>query len=139
KPHKLGRLIAHWHKLGYLCIRLPSGRDLFYYDARLVPSTKFDGALEIHYQDGSKRDDQSAYVKTYGGKLVENCVQAIARDLLVHSMHVIDAAGLDLILHVHDEAVVEVDADDTNSRDLVDEAMRTLPDWADGLPLEAET
>lgn len=121
---------------GFLCIQLPSGRILYYYDAIVDKDTG-----QILYFDGGKtgRNENGGRIETYGGKLVENVVQAIARDLLVNSMFIIDEAGLDLVFHVHDETVTEVDEDDSTAFDICHRAMETLPEWAAGLPLEAET
>ena len=138
KPVKVGRLQIRWDRLGYLVIRLPSGRELFYYGAKLVSNGGFGD--EINYLDGSKKSEDNPFVKTYGGKLCENIIQAASRDLLVHSMQLIDADNLDLILHVHDESVVECDevgADKVKA--IVHNHMQTIPAWADGLPLAAET
>jgi DNA polymerase len=135
---RVGKLLAYWHKRGYLCIRLPSGRDLFYYQAKLGPPNQW-GNPEIMYLDGSKGNAKNAWTKTYGGKLAENVTQAVSRDPLVHSMQLIDRGGFDLVLHVHDESVSEVDAGDQDAKPFIHNAMQTLPPWAEGLPLEAET
>jgi DNA polymerase len=130
-----GKLLV-WCRGGYLGIRLPSGRNLFYFDPCI------DGDGQLLYRDGGKTGPAEQYgrIDTYGGKLTENIVQAIARDLLVYSMFLIKKAGLEIILHVHDEVVVRaklVDID--NIRDIVHNAMSSYPAWASGLPLEAET
>lgn len=121
----------------YLIIRLPSGRNLYYYDPVVKKEEDAGGKLtdNLYYWDGKK-----GFTNTYGGKLTENIVQALARDLLVYSMKIIDAAGLDLFLHVHDEAAVETPKEKKDETfDIVHKAMETVPDWATGLPLEAET
>lgn len=131
-----GKLLVGCYPGGYVTIRLPSGRKLFYFQPKIDEN---DGRLL--YLDGSKngKPELGGRIDTYGGKLVENVVQAISRDLLVHSMQIIDAMGLDIILHVHDEGVVEADADDPTVVPIVHQAMETLPPWAAGLPLAAET
>ena len=76
-------------------------------------------------------------LETFGGKLVENIVQAIARDLLAYAMINVTAAGYDIVFHVHDEIICEV----PNGQGSVDELCRIMskaPDWADGLPLDAD-
>jgi DNA polymerase len=78
-------------------------------------------------------------VSTYGGSLAENMTQAIARDLLAEAMRFIEAEGIEIVFHVHDEAVAEVEkfrAQYALGRMLV--AMSTAPAWAKGLPLAAE-
>ena len=78
---------------------------------------------------------------TYGGKLVENITQAIARDVLVDAMLRIDKAGYDIIMHVHDEVVVDISSDlpDELIIKKLDDFMSAPIDWAPGLPLGAET
>lgn len=122
----------------YFIIRLPSGRNLYYFDPIFVED---DLGGQLYYKDGGKTGypEFGGRITTYGGKLTENIVQAIARDLLCYSMLLIDRAGLDLIFHVHDEAVVETKEDDTEAFGIVHSAMETVPPWAEGLPLEAET
>jgi DNA polymerase len=120
-----------------LIIRLPSGRNLFYYDPVVKKEEDQFGRMKdnLYYYDGKK-----GYTNTYGGKLTENIVQALARDLLVYSMKIIDAADIPIAFHVHDEVVAEVEeALYKVDYDVVHKAMETLPPWATGLPLEAET
>jgi len=136
KRATVGPLKVYWDPRHYLCIELPSGRLLRYFKARIDLK---DG--KVYYLDGGKMGKrENAYaIDTYGGKLTENIVQAISRDLLVHSMLLIDAAGLEIVFHVHDEVVVEVDENDTEALGIVHKAMETIPRWAAGLPLNAET
>jgi DNA polymerase len=118
----------------WLCVRLPSGRWLHYYGARLVKEDgKYGEQYRIRYLQKKGLDE------TYGGKLVENVVQAISRDLLCDAMFRLDGAGHDIVMHVHDEIVVEADANDSNAEAFVHEAMRTVADWAAGCPVGAET
>ena len=74
-----------------------------------------------------------------GPMIVHNCVQAISRDLLVHSAFLATESGLLLIFHVHDELVAEADEGDTDAMGILDTAMQTIPTWAVGLPLAAES
>jgi len=126
-----------------LVIRLPSGRRLFYRNARSecrVPG--YCDALGLSpvakptlvYDEA---DEQG--VTTYGGKLVENIVQAICRDLLVAGLLECERQGLPVVLHVHDEVVVEVPAEQADEalRRLVT-VMSTPPNWASGFPVEVE-
>ena len=75
-----------------------------------------------------------------GGKLVENCVQAIARDCLAYAIDNLEAAGLPVIFHVHDEVVIDVApwADDKTMLKTVCDIMRQPAPWAQDLPLNAE-
>lgn len=77
-------------------------------------------------------------LETYGGKLVENVVQAIARDLLTHSLKVLDQAGHHIVMHVHDEAVIEESCTWPAAVESVCSLMATPPVWAQGLPLDAD-
>ncbi|MCT1442078.1 hypothetical protein [Corynebacterium glucuronolyticum] len=77
-------------------------------------------------------------LESYGGKLVENIVQAVARDLFVHAMTLVAQAGHKIVMHVHDEIVID---EPVGSGFTVADAcvlMATLPDWAAGLPLDAD-
>jgi DNA polymerase len=152
KKADVNGLKVFWDPRGYLCIQLPSGRCLRYYNAQVhkdrAPNLKTDAdgnpvelRDQIFYLDGGKfgHHANDHRISTYGGKLCENIVQAISRDLLVNSMLIIDAAGIPIIFHVHDEVVTEVDEDDNESFHVVHKAMETIPSWAAGLPLEAET
>lgn len=144
KVANVNGLRVFWDPRGYLAIQLPSGRCLRYYNAQVhrnrAPDAT-DDREQIHYLDGGKFGHKAngLRISTYGGKLCENIVQAIARDLLVYSMLLIHKAGIPIIFHVHDEVVTEVDEDDSDSFGIVHGAMETLPGWAEGLPLEAET
>ena len=134
---------------GYLCIKLHSGRCLRYFQPAFVedkrPLQEGDdpsrSRVKLFYRDGGKtgHNANSGKIDTYGGKLTENIVQAVSRDLLVHSMLIIQREGIPIIFHVHDEVVTEIDENDSASFDVVHQAMETLPDWAAGLPLAAET
>ena len=113
-------------------ITLPSGREMFYWNVheRRVQTEDDWERKELVFTEGT-----GMVTYTWGGKLTENVVQAIARDLLRDAMLRIDAMGLRIVAHIHDEVVVEVDEDD--DLDLL-EVMRFCPDWAEGLPLNAE-
>lgn len=76
-------------------------------------------------------------IETYGPKLVENIVQATARDLLALAMLRLREAGFEIVMHIHDEAVLEV-PEGVSSVDEVCQMMAIAPDWAAGLPLRAD-
>ena len=78
-------------------------------------------------------------VDTYGGKLVENIIQAIARDLLAQSMLRINGAGFEIVMHVHDEVVCEVplEVSEQNLK-AIEDIMATPINWAEGLTLTAD-
>ena len=123
----------------YLCARLPSGRVLRYFKPKRGLNKW--GGEQLEYVDGSKKGlDGNPYRQTHGGRLLENIVQAISRDLLVYSMYLIQKAGYNVCFHVHDESVTEVfDHEVKVAKDVCHAAMETLPVWAEGLPLTAET
>ena len=91
---------------GYLFIQLPSGRRLAYYQPRLEPEPKFDKE-GITYLGVNQETKSFSRLKTYGGKLVENIVQATARDCLRDAMEALAAAGYDIVFTVHDEVILD--------------------------------
>lgn len=120
-----------------LTIELPSGRKLFYQEPSFTIN-KF-GSQSIRYKGLNQETKQWGYVDTYGGKIVENCVQGIARDLLMEAMLRLNQNGFDIVLHVHDEVVCETDLE-TAEGDL-EEMSRIMAEevvWAKGLLLPAE-
>ena len=133
-PTQVGRIHLSYSS-GCLFIALPSRRELCYPRPRLgenrfgMTSILFDGV------DGTTR--KWGPIETYGGKLTENLVQATARDLLTHAMHHVDAAGHRIVMHIHDEIVVDEPTDGASVEDIVT-LMTRLPTWADGLPLDAD-
>lgn len=130
---RVGKVMVY-RKEGHMLIRLPGGRDLCYLSPRFV--TNRFGSRGIGYlaaSAGGKMELQ----ETFGGKIAENCTQAIARDLLAHAMLNLEAAGYPIVFHVHDEAVMEV----PGGQGSVEEACRIMaipPDWARDLPLRAD-
>lgn len=119
--------------LRFLTIQLPSGRKLFYANP-FFGLNRF-GNESIHYY-GGKTGGKWAELETYGGKLTENVVQAIARDCLAITLQRIEAAGYTIVMHIHDEAILDVPADKADL-DAVCEIMRQPIPWAPGLILNA--
>ena len=115
----------------WLRIRLPSGRYLCYLQPRVEEGD------QITYMGVNQYTRRWGRIKTYGGKLVENIVQAIARDVLGHNMPAIDDAGYEIVLSVHDELLSETPDSDDYSHEELAEMMSTNPPWALGLPLSA--
>lgn len=114
----------------WLRVRLPSGRVLCYINPKVE-----DG--QISYAGVNQYTRQWTRIKTYGGKLIENATQAVARDVLAANMPAIEAAGYPIVLSVHDELLTEPeDLPKFTSAELGD-LMSTVPDWAEGLPLAA--
>jgi len=75
-------------------------------------------------------------IDTYGGKLTENCVQAIARDILANAIVNLENVGYEVVMHIHDEIVAEI-PEKWGSIQEFEEIMSTLPIWAHGWPLKA--
>lgn len=106
-----------------VCV-LPSGREMIYRDAALEK----DGRITYDWA-GSRRD-------TYGGKLTENVVSAIARDCLAHAMVALAAAGYQICLHVHDEVVIALGPEDDPER--AQALMEASAPWAEAVPLAVD-
>lgn len=119
-----------------LTIQLPSERKLFYRNPTFT--TNRFGQESIKYK-GTGDQGIWGYIDTYGGKLVENIIQAIARDCLAYSMQQLHKAGFDIVMHVHDEVVCEVPSQDQeNSLKTMCDIMGQEIPWAIGLPLTAD-
>lgn len=125
------------YQSGILFIELPSGRRLAYVKPKVVDDDRFPGAIKITFQAVNDRTWQWEDEDTYGGKLVENIVQAVARDCLAHAMLAVDRMGYQIVMHVHDEIVIEVPEDDV-SLAYVCGLMGEPITWAPGLPLRAD-
>ncbi|HEC2168281.1 TPA: DNA polymerase [Staphylococcus delphini] len=121
-------------KKGLLMIELPSGRSLAYPKARI--SENEWGAPVVEYM-GLDINRKWAKLKTYGGKLVENIVQATARDLLAVSMLRLDDAGFNIVGHVHDEVIVEMPKN-SNGLAKIEKIMSKPVKWAEGLNLNSD-
>lgn len=118
----------------YLTIELPSGRKLFYPDPH-IKLNNFDKEA-VHF----KTQLNNAWVteSTYGGKLVENITQAVARDCLALTLTRLSGNGLPAIMHIHDEAVIEVPKDEADEYlDIVEKTFALPIPWAEGLVLTA--
>ena len=130
---RLGRLTFHCRS-GMLFITLPSGRKLCYVKPG-IQNNRFGGDGLTY--DGVGECKKWTRIETFGGKLTENIVQATARDLLAEAMLRLRDAGLEIVMHVHDEAVLEVPIGHSGV-DEVCALMAEAPAWADGLPLRAD-
>ena len=116
----------------FLTIRLPSGRKL-YYPEPFLQENQF-GRQAIHYYAVGQQSKKWEITSTYGGKLTENIVQAVARDCLAETLRRIGALGLQVIFHVHDEVILDAPMDVTIEAicGLMAEPIR----WAPGLILK---
>ena len=128
EPVHLQHGLAFIPESNILFLRLPSGRRLAYVRPRLEIDDRFDKEC-ITYESNGTRE------KTYGGKLVENIVQAVARDCLAEALLRLDDAGYKIVAHVHDEII----ADQAHgSIEEMEEIMSQPIEWAPGLPLAAD-
>jgi DNA polymerase len=118
---------------GILFITLPSRRKLSYIKPKMELN-KF-GREAISYE-GIGENKQWCRMSTYGGRLVENIVQAVARDCLAHAMLRVDKYGYKIAMHVHDEVVITAPVGDGSLEEVCD-IMGQPISWAEGLPLRA--
>ena len=121
-----------------MSIQLPSGRKLYYIDPKIGVNRW--GNESITYAGVEQATRQWTRIETYGGKLVENTVQAIARDLLAEAIERLEAAGYPIVFHVHDEVVIDIKpyaAPDKMLKDVVD-IMKSPAEWAQDLPVNAD-
>lgn len=119
--------------LRFLTIELPSGRKLFYANP-FFGLNRF-GNDSIHYY--GVNTGSWGELETYGGKLTENVVQAIARDCLAFALKNIEAAGYRIVMHIHDEVILDV-PEERADLDTVCKLMCKMPKWAEGLLLTAD-
>ena len=124
------------YESGILWMNLPSGRRIAYWDAQYAPSKWKKGQKAISYM-GLNDKNKWARIETWGGKLVENLVQATARDCLRDKILALDAAGFDIRMHVHDEIVVTEPLDGKTLEQMNEIMNEPLP-WAEGLPLRGD-
>lgn len=129
-------LTFHYTK-GILFITLPSGRSLAYVRPRIGIDARF-WKEKLTYEGTEQGSKQWGRIPTYGGKLTENIIQAIARDCLAVAMLRLDDAGYRINFHVHDEVVLDVPIG-TGSMKEVEDLMGQPINWAPGLPLGADS
>ncbi len=124
---------------GDMEIRLPSGRAIHYHNVRwerytvphpIIPNKRV--RKEGWRYDDPKRPGQR--IGTYGGRLVENVTQAVARDIMAEAIVRLQRRGFDVSAHIHDEIVV----DGTHDVEMISEVMTKIPKWAKGLPIDGE-
>lgn len=125
--------LAFSYEKGCLFIKLPSGRSLCYYRARIEHDEKFNKSAITYGGLDQKTKQWSDNIRTFGGKLVENLCQGIARDCLREGLFALDQSGYETIMHIHDEAVS--DGGDLAQAEAI---MGTPIPWAPGLPLRGD-
>ena len=119
--------------LRFLTIQLPSGRKLFYCNP-FFGTNRF-GNESLHYYGANTGN--WCELETYGGKITENVVQAIARDCLAAAMKNIEAAGYQIVMHIHDEVILDAPADRADLDTVCRLMCQPIP-WAEGLLLNAD-
>lgn len=124
-------LVISYEK-GILFIELPSKRRLAYPKAK-IGMNRFGGESVVY--EGIVVGNKWDKIESYGGKFVENIVQAIARDILAEAMMRLEKKGFNIVMHIHDEVVIE---SDSSSIEEINEIMSSVPEWAPGLILDAD-
>ena len=130
--------LAFKYERGTLWVILPSGRAMAYHGAQYAESSRRQGKA-LSYMGVDQQTRRWVRVETFGGRLVENLVQAVARDILRDKMLALDAAGFDIRGHVHDEVILSVPREITDAKEQVSRIMGEELPWTAGLPLNAES
>lgn len=134
-----GLVVAHeWDAnmdIDYMTITLPSGRKLFYVSPQIGENQW--GKPSLSYMGMNQTSKKWKRIETYGGKLVENSVQAIARDCLAQAIENLETAGIPVVFHIHDEVVIDCTPDTASLDDVIQIMSKPIP-WASGLPLGAD-
>ena len=135
----------YWYKSGILFAHLPSGRDIAYARPAIKQGTF---GKELEYDGSSSEKDEGGHLKysggwgrvsAWGGKLFENLIQAIARDCLAETMMHLHEKGYQIVMHVHDEVIVEVPKNEAEKHlQVIEDIMGTSLHWAPGLYLTAD-
>ncbi|GKX27868.1 DNA polymerase [Vallitalea longa] len=135
-PVRIQYGITFYYRKGFLFVRLPSGRDLAYMRACVENEPGFGKRLVYEGMDQTSK--QWKRITTYGGKLTENIVQAIARDCLRETMLRLDEVGYKTVMHVHDEVILDTPYDDKYSMGEVLKIMSEPIEWVPGLLLKGD-
>lgn len=130
---------VEWEKRGnFLWCRLPSGRSLAYHKPEVKTSeSDFGEQSRLTYMATDSMTKQYIRKDTYGGKIIENIIQATARDILANALIEAERKGFPPVMHVHDEIVVEVPEGKGDVQEFV-KTICALPKWAEGCPITAE-
>jgi len=122
---------GHAGPFSWLRMRLPSGRYLCY------PGARLDEDKQLTYLGTNQYTRKWEELRTYGGKLVENATQAVARDVLMHGVRLAEAGGYGVVMRVHDELLCETPDSEDFTVEGLSACMSRVPAWAIGLPLAA--
>lgn len=135
--------VGQWLRVGrwgaHVVIVLPSGRGLFYRDAKLEANPDDPSRMDATYMGLNQYTRKWERLRTYGGKIAENVTQATARDCMAHVMLEADKQGIETLLTVHDELITEADNNraEWQAKEL-EKLMSEPPAWAPGLPVEGD-
>ena len=128
----LRNLTFEMQENGTMTITLPSGRPISY--PAITGSTNRFGKESLKFRGVNQESKKWGWIETYGGKLTENIIQAVARDCLAETMVRVEAAGFPVVFHVHDELICEVE--NTSDLDKIQDIFKEPIPWAEGLPLK---
>ena len=132
------RSVSFYADKNWLLIKLPSGRKLFYREPRLVTyAGPYGEKVSVEYSAVNSMTKKWNRERTFGGKLTENIVQGLCRDLIADAMLRLETSGYPVIASVHDEVISEVPVGQGSVEEMV-ALMCQLPDWAKDFPLAAE-
>lgn len=138
------KLVSFFYDGTMLKMYLPSGRHLSYWGAELFEKVTTHNGREwrreaVRFKGMDQVTRQWTWIDTYGGKLTENLIQAIARDLLADCMYNIEELNYKIVMHVHDEVIIEVRKTEAKKcLEVVEDLMSKPPSWAEGLPLNGD-
>lgn len=125
-----------YYKSGMLFIQLPSGRNLVYVKPRIEIDDRFNKE-KLTYEGMEQTTRRWGRIDTYGGRLVENIVQGVARDCLAEAMVRLDERGYKIVAHIHDEVVLDVPKGESSVEEINHIMAEPIP-WAKGLPMNAD-
>lgn len=128
-PTQVGKVVCYVEG-EFLYIKLPSGRNLAYHRPKITGD-------RVTFMAENSVTKRYSVETTWGGTLVENVTQAVARDLMVESMLHLASTGFRILFTVHDELVVEAPRGTKSEKDVL-QIVRTVPTWAKGCPVNAE-
>jgi DNA polymerase bacteriophage-type len=132
--------VSYIYRGDVLYCRVPSGGILTYHSPRIQPSPDAWRGLSVSYMgwNTNPKNGPPGWIRKglYGGRATENVVQKVARDIQMHAINNLEAAGYPVVLHTYDEVVCEV-LEGHGSIEELEAIMATLPDWAKGWPIKA--
>ncbi len=137
KSYRIGKLKWKMEK-NFLTVELPIGRKLYYFDPKVTRKRTFFGTRpELSYMGIDSKSKKFFRTSTWGGKLTENVVQAIARDLLQEATLRLEQTPSKPVLTVHDEVIAERPDGQGSLQEFL-RVMSIVPTWAEGLPVKVE-